>query len=68
MTAQFGMQTVVLSMMSGIAFVCLAFVLYWKLLAEKYVLRKQVPVPVKVSDRSQFERQRLSGQLAGAER
>lgn len=68
MTEQFGMQGVVLSMLGGIAFVVLAFVLYWKLLGEKYVQRKQVPAPVRVSTRVKFEQRRTGREYAGAER
>ena len=76
MTEQFVMQGVVLSILSGIAFVVLAFVLYWKLLGERYVQRKQVeryvqrkqvPAPARVSTKVQFEQRRTGREYAGAE-
>lgn len=67
MTEHFNAQTVLMSVIGGIAFVCIAFVVYWKLLGEKHLLRERVPVPARVSSRNQADDRQQSERYAGAE-
>jgi len=55
MTGQISMQSVLLFATGGISSVCVAFVLYWKLLAEKHLQKQKVAVPVqpRANDRRQ---------------
>jgi len=53
MTAHITMQSVLLFAAGGISSVCISFVLYWKLLAEKHMRKAVVTVQSRAHNRRQ---------------